>query len=568
MTFKPKSLVSAALGAHALLALLSPALAATPLEWRSRSIYQVIVDRFARTDGSTTEACDVEEKIHCGGTWKGLENKLDYIADMGFTAIWISPITKGIEGKWDAGENYHGFWQQDPGSLNSYFGTEDDLKSLSKAVHDRGMYLMIDYVANNLAWPGPGSEVVYSNFSAPFNTKAAFHDFCYITDYSQASNYQNCWLGNDQLSLPDIDTENQDIIDYFEDWGARVIEDYQVDGFRVDAVKHVPKAFWSDFEARVNTYTIGEDFTSQTEYICNYMINAVSAVLNYPMWYSIMDVFRNNTRPIQALTYAINNLDTTCHDPTIMGVFTENQDVARLGHMTNDLSHLKNALVFALLGDGIPIMYYGAEQAFSGGEDPGNREALWLSGYNTSAPLYQLVKKINFARNAMMAGVTYTYWSPYWTHKTRAIIAHDDVLAMRKGYDKSIVTVMTNKGTDAADIGPFEIGDTNFHGQAQIVDVITCKTKTTGDAGIFSTTVTGGEPQVWIPTAYFNGTLKELCPDVSIQGDSNENPPQTGGSGSEDDTSSSSSSSLASTSTAKSSSLALLSAIFLVILIL
>lgn len=53
--------------------------------------------------------------------------------------IWISPITKGLEGNWSVGENYHGFWQQDPTQLNSYFGTEDDLKSLSKALHDRGM---------------------------------------------------------------------------------------------------------------------------------------------------------------------------------------------------------------------------------------------------------------------------------------------------------------------------------------------------------------------------------------------------------------------------------------------
>lgn len=269
-----------------------------------------------------------------------------------------------------------------------------------------------------------------------------------------------------------------------------------VDGFRVDAVKHVPKAFWSEFESKVNTYTIGEDFTSQTEYICNYMINAVSAVLNYPMWYSIMNTFKNSSTPVQALTYAINNLDTTCHDPTIMGIFTENHDVARLANMTDDLSHLKNALVFGLLGDGIPILYYGTEQRFHGGEDPGNREALWLSGYNTSAPLYQLVKQINWARNAIVGNATYDYWSPYWTHKTKAIVAHDDVLVMRKGYDKSLVTVITNKGSNADDIGPFEIGDTNFHAGAQIVDVTTCKTKTTGDAGVFSTTLTDGEPQV------------------------------------------------------------------------
>lgn len=565
MTLQPKSLAIAALGA---LSLLQPALAATTEQWRSRSIYQVIVDRYARTDGSTTAACDVEEQIHCGGTWKGLENKLDYIQGMGFTAIWISPITKGIEGNWpSAGENYHGFWQQDPSQLNDYFGTEDDLKSLSKAVHDRGMYLMIDFVANNLAWPGPGADVVYSNFSEPFNTESAFHKFCYITDYSNPTNYQNCWLGRDTLSLPDINTEDPDIIEYFENWGVKVTSDYQVDGFRVDAVKHVPKAFWSEFESKVNTYTIGEDFTSQTEYICNYMINAVSAVLNYPMWYSIMNTFKNSSTPVQALTYAINNLDTTCHDPTIMGIFTENHDVARLANMTDDLSHLKNALVFGLLGDGIPILYYGTEQRFHGGEDPGNREALWLSGYNTSAPLYQLVKQINWARNAIVGNATYDYWSPYWTHKTKAIVAHDDVLVMRKGYDKSLVTVITNKGSNADDIGPFEIGDTNFHAGAQIVDVTTCKTKTTGDAGVFSTTLTDGEPQIWVPTAYFNGTLADICPDVSIKADDNDGNPSTGGSGSEEDSSSSSSSSLA-PATAKSSSLALLSAVFLVILIL
>lgn len=87
MPFPSKSLVSAALSAHALLSLVAPAHAATSLEWRSRSIYQVIVDRFARTDGSTTEPCDVTKKQYCGGTWKGLEQKLDYISDMGFTAV-------------------------------------------------------------------------------------------------------------------------------------------------------------------------------------------------------------------------------------------------------------------------------------------------------------------------------------------------------------------------------------------------------------------------------------------------------------------------------------------------
>lgn len=65
-------------------------LALSPAGWRSQSIYQVLTDRFARTDGSTTAACNVGDQLYCGGTWQGIINKLDYIQGMGFTAVSIS----------------------------------------------------------------------------------------------------------------------------------------------------------------------------------------------------------------------------------------------------------------------------------------------------------------------------------------------------------------------------------------------------------------------------------------------------------------------------------------------
>jgi alpha-amylase len=67
-------------------------------EWRVQSIYQVVTDRFARTDLSTTAPCDPSELVYCGGTWRGLLSKLDYIQGMGFTAVWISPVVKQIDG--------------------------------------------------------------------------------------------------------------------------------------------------------------------------------------------------------------------------------------------------------------------------------------------------------------------------------------------------------------------------------------------------------------------------------------------------------------------------------------
>jgi alpha-amylase len=127
-----------------LLALLCPLVgSASPPQWRDRSIYQVMTDRFARSDESLTAECNPEEGRYCGGSWNGIIRRLDYIQGMGFDAIWISPITKNVEGSTAYGEAYHGYWQQDLYSLNAHFGTPDDLKRLSQAVHSRNMVSQI-----------------------------------------------------------------------------------------------------------------------------------------------------------------------------------------------------------------------------------------------------------------------------------------------------------------------------------------------------------------------------------------------------------------------------------------
>lgn len=88
-------------------AFVAPATSLTPAGWRSQSIYQVMTDRFARTDLSTTAACDSSQGVYCGGTWKGLISKLDYIQGMGFTAIWISPFVEQMSGDTTDGSSYH-----------------------------------------------------------------------------------------------------------------------------------------------------------------------------------------------------------------------------------------------------------------------------------------------------------------------------------------------------------------------------------------------------------------------------------------------------------------------------
>lgn len=112
----------------------------------------------------------------------------------------------------------------------------------------------------------------------------------------------------------------------------------------------------------------------------------------------------------------INSVASDCSDPTLLGNFIENHDNPRfasyafpgfyLGSLltcyfsyTSDYSQAKNVLSFIFLSDGIPIVYAGQEQHYSGGSDPANREATWLSGYSTSATPYQWITSTNKIRS-------------------------------------------------------------------------------------------------------------------------------------------------------------------------
>ena len=111
-------------------------------EWKSRSIYQVLTDRFARNDGGQY-GCD-NLGNYCGGGYIGMKNNLDYIQGMGFDAIWISPIVDNYDG------GYHGYWGRNLYGLNSNFGSEEDFASLVSACHERNIWVMVDVVGNHM----------------------------------------------------------------------------------------------------------------------------------------------------------------------------------------------------------------------------------------------------------------------------------------------------------------------------------------------------------------------------------------------------------------------------------
>ncbi|KAE9390250.1 alpha-amylase-domain-containing protein [Gymnopus androsaceus JB14] len=115
--------------------------------------------------------------------------------DMGFNAIWISPIVQNVEGLRTEGEAYHGYWPQNINSLNSNFGSADDLKNLSTSLHDQGMYLMVDIVVNHLVanptnTTNVSPETFDYSFLQPFGSQSSFHTQCFISDYNNQTNVE------------------------------------------------------------------------------------------------------------------------------------------------------------------------------------------------------------------------------------------------------------------------------------------------------------------------------------------------------------------------------------------
>ena len=138
-------------------------------EWRSRAIYQILTDRFSPSNFTYDRCVEqplVEKAIrnYCGGTYRGAIDQLDYIAQMGFNAIWISPIPSNTDTETIYGVGYHGYWLRHLYELNEHFGSEQDLIDFVTAAHQRDMWVMLDVVANHV---GPNATTNYHPFDRP-----------------------------------------------------------------------------------------------------------------------------------------------------------------------------------------------------------------------------------------------------------------------------------------------------------------------------------------------------------------------------------------------------------------
>lgn len=227
--------------------------------------------------------------------------------------------------------------------------------------------------------------------------------------------------------------------------------------------------------------------------LCPYQ-NYMDSVLNYAMYYAATAAFSSTSGSMSNFVNQLNGMKSQCKDTTVLGSFSENHDQPRFASLTNDMSLAKNIIAYSIMADGIPIIYEGQEQHYSGAVDPYNREAVWLSGYNTGAPLYTLTASTNQIRNHAQ------FVDGDWlTYKNWVIYSDSNNVAMRKGYDGfETVTILTNSGASSSDY-TLKVGNTGFTNGTKVVDVLSCSVLTVGTSGTLTVPMSQGLPKIYYP---------------------------------------------------------------------
>ena len=410
--------------------MLAGAMAGDTAAWKQRSVYQVLTDRFARSDGSTNACGSLSN--YCGGDYQGMIRELDYIKGMGFDAIWISPIVDNIDG------GYHGYWARNWEELNTNFGSADDLKALVNAAHEKDIWVMVDVVANHSGPVGDDFSQIY-----PLNHSEHYHSDCDINWNDQWS-VENCRLAG----LPDINHENDYVRGYLKDWIKGIVETYNFDGIRIDTIPEVPKDFWKEYGEAAGVFQMGENFNGDPAYVGPYQ-DYLTALFNYPMFYTISDVFGSH-KSMYGIRNRYNEESSHFKDIDALGVFVDNHDNARfLNRYSGNKTGLRQAEVFALTSRGIPFTYYATEQYYAGGNDPNNRESIWQD-MDTSSDLYQIIAKVNAQRKA----------SEIWNESYVERYVDDSFFAYSRG--EFLVALTNNGGTQERKVTyhPFNEGDT------------------------------------------------------------------------------------------------------------
>lgn len=455
-----------------LLLFLASALVSLPghaQDFKKQVIYEIITDRFF--DGDTTnnnpsqsaglyDSTKSNWQVYWGGDLAGIQQKMSYIKGLGVTAIWISPPvdndnlnTYGTGSSPMAG--YHGYWARDFQRIEEHFGDASNtwtaFDNLVTAAHQNGIKVIVDFAANHTN-PADAGEYgsLYNNgtFMAAANNdpNGYFHHNADISNFQDRYQVQYDTLEN----LADLNQENSTIDSYLKTAFTQ-LQSHGVDGFRLDAVKHVT---WGWEYSMANavfsnapSFFFGEWAMSNTSdglYHDAYKFANKSGInlLDFPLNTAMRNVFASNAN-FSEIDSTISQENSNFTWPNDQVTFIDSQDLNRFLSVNNNTNLLNEALAFQLTARGIPVIYYGDEQYLhndtNSGNDPYNRP--YMSSYSTTTAAYQVVSKLSALRQANDA-IAYGTWQQRWIN--------NDVYIYERQFYNNVVLVAINKNTSTS----------------------------------------------------------------------------------------------------------------------
>ena len=354
--------------------------------WQDESVYSIMIDRF--NNGDTQNDIDVNAKdplAYNGGDFQGIIDRLDYIHDMGFTAIRLTPIFD------NAKNGYHGFWVTDFYKVDEHFGSMKTFQKLVKEAHKRKMKVLIDFVTNNVAENHP--------WVSDSGKQDWFHPKQNIVDWNNQQEIENGWVDG----LPDLKQENPEVSKYLIDSAKWWIEKTDIDGYSLPDINHVPLRFWGDFSTAVKKekkgfFLMGIPSKSTPVDVKKYQASGIDGLFDFNRSQELRKAFATTDISLPAESTDFNEKKSL-----LMANFLDNENTVRF---TRDIvdkrqfpgSRWKTALTYLYTTPGIPVFYYGTEIALNGGEIPDNRKQM---NFRTEKDLIDYITNIGRLRNEL-----------------------------------------------------------------------------------------------------------------------------------------------------------------------
>ncbi len=407
-------------------------------------LYFLMVDRFA--DGDTTNnpksLAEVLPKAdYMGGDLQGVNLKIKqgYFDELGINAIWLSPISEnpaGAFGYWNKGvttkfSGYHGYWPTSYSKVDARFGTNKGFQTLINTAHEKQYNVILDFVAHHIHTDHPLYKQ-HPDWVTPLYLPDGSMNTERWDDYRLTT-----WF---DTFLPTLLMEKEAVREVVSDSVLFWVKNFEIDGFRHDASKHVPSEFWrlltkkiKNISATKNSkmfYQIGETYGSP-ELIGSYVNSGqMDGQFDFNLYDAAINAFANNgnaSKDFAQLALTLNQSSTYYGSHHLMGNISGNQDKPRfisladgsvsnagdtkLQGWTNDIQNkgnlgfdkLAQMMAFNLTVPGVPVIYYGDEIGMPGANDPDNRRMMQFNNLNANQlKTKETVKQlIDFRRNKL-----------------------------------------------------------------------------------------------------------------------------------------------------------------------